>query len=383
MTDCISSTVLFIKSKFPNQKFISLHEPKFIGNEKKYVLDAIDSTFVSSVGAYVNRFEEMMCEITGAKYAIATVNGTNALHLALLLADVNNNDEVLSQSLTFIATANAISYIGAKPVFIDVDKDTMGLSPSALLKFLEEFGEIKSNGFTYNKKSGKRIKACIPMHTFGFPCRIDEIDTICKKWNIVLIEDAAESLGSYYKGKHTGVFGEIGTFSFNGNKTVTCGGGGALITNDENIAKKAKHLSTQAKIPHPWEFKHDLIGYNYRMPNLNAALACAQLEQLSAYLINKRELADLYKSFFADLKIEFVDEIKNAKANFWLNAILFNDRNERNEFLKFANENGVMSRPAWELMHNLDMFKTCQIANLSNSEWIVDRLVNIPSSVRL
>ena len=383
MTDCISSTVLFIKSKFPNQKFISLHEPKFIGNEKKYVLDAIDSTFVSSVGAYVNRFEEMMCEITGAKYAIATVNGTNALHLALLLADVNNNDEVLSQSLTFIATANAISYIGAKPVFIDVDKDTMGLSPSALLKFLEEFGEIKSNGFTYNKKSGKRIKACIPMHTFGFPCRIDEIDTICKKWNIVLIEDAAESLGSYYKGKHTGVFGEIGTFSFNGNKTVTCGGGGALITNDENIAKKAKHLSTQAKIPHPWEFKHDLIGYNYRMPNLNAALACAQLEQLSAYLINKRELADLYKSFFADLKIEFVDEIKNAKANFWLNAILFNDRNERNEFLKFANENGVMSRPAWELMHTLDMFKTCQIANLNNSEWIVDRLVNIPSSVRL
>ena len=383
MTDCISSTVLFIKSKFPNQKFISLHEPKFIGNEKKYVLDAIDSTFVSSVGAYVNRFEEMMCEITGAKYAIATVNGTNALHLALLLADVNNNDEVLSQSLTFIATANAISYIGAKPVFIDVDKDTMGLSPSALLKFLEEFGEIKSNGFTYNKKSGKRIKACIPMHTFGFPCRIDEIDTICKKWNIVLIEDAAESLGSYYKGKHTGVFGEIGTFSFNGNKTVTCGGGGALITNDENIAKKAKHLSTQAKIPHPWEFKHDLIGYNYRMPNLNAALACAQLEQLPMYLENKRELAELYKTFFADLKIEFVDEIKNAKANFWLNAILFNDRNERNEFLKFANENGVMSRPAWELMHNLDMFKTCQIANLSNSEWIVDRLVNIPSSVRL
>lgn len=373
----------FVKSQFPNKDFIPLHVPLFIGNEKKYLLNTIDSTFVSSVGAYVNQFETMMCEITGAKHCIAIVNGTNALHMALLLADVTSEDEVLSQSLTFIATCNAISYIGAKPIFIDIDKDTLGMSPKALIHFLNNFAEIRVDGFTYNKQSNKRIKACVPMHTFGLPCRIDEIADLCKKWNISLVEDAAESLGSYYKDKHTGVFGLLGTFSFNGNKTVTCGGGGALITNDDEIARRAKHLTTQAKVSHPWAFVHDEIGYNYRMPNLNAALACAQLEQLTNFVINKRELANSYKNFFTTQTAEFVEEIQESKANYWLNAILLENIEEREAFLAFANSNGVMSRPVWELMHRLPMFKDAQKADLSNSEYIADRLVNIPSSVRL
>ncbi|QEK52221.1 LegC family aminotransferase [Pedobacter aquae] len=382
MQENFQTVVKFIKQQFPQQDFIPLHEPRFIGNEKAYVLDAISSTFVSSVGAYVNKFEEMMCEITGAKHAIAIVNGTNALHLALLLADVQEEDEVLSQSLTFIATCNAISYIKAKPVFIDVDLDTLGMSPSSLNLFLHQYGEKRADGFTYNKQSQKRIKACVPMHTFGLPCRIDEIAEICKQWNISLVEDAAESLGSYYKNQHTGTFGKIGTFSFNGNKTVTCGGGGALITNDEALAKRAKHLSTQAKQAHPWAFLHDEIGYNYRMPNLNAALACAQLEQLKAFVENKRALASSYKNFFQDLAIPFVEELPEAQSNYWLNAILWKDVAEREAFLKYANNHGVMSRPVWELMHRLPMFNTAQKAHLSNSEYIADRLVNIPSSVR-
>jgi perosamine synthetase len=383
MQDLFSSITNFIKKQFPGKDFIPLHAPVFKGNEKAYVSDTIDSTFVSSVGAYVTRFEEMMCEITGAKYCIAIVNGTNALHMALLLANVKTEDEVLSQSLTFIATCNAISYIGAKPVFVDVDTDTLGMSPAALADFLNSSGERRSDGFTYNKQSNKRIKACVPMHSLGLPCRIDEIAEICKKWNIALVEDAAESLGSYYKGKHTGVFGILGTFSFNGNKTVTCGGGGALITNDEAIAKRAKHLTTQAKVAHPWAFIHDEIGYNYRMPNLNAALACAQLEQLNAFIENKRELAILYKEFFKTTSIAFMEELPDAKANYWLNAILLEDVKEREAFLKYANENGVMSRPVWELMHRLPMFTDAQRGDLSNSEYIADRLVNIPSSVRL
>jgi aminotransferase in exopolysaccharide biosynthesis len=374
--------VNFIKTQFPDQDFIPLHAPVFRGNEKKYLLDTIDSTFVSSVGAYVNQFEELMCKITGSSYAIAMVNGTNALHMALLLADVEKDDEVLSQSLTFIATCNAISYIGAKPVFIDIDRDTLGMSPESLSDFLKNKTEIREDGFTYNRKTAKRIKACVPMHTFGLPCRIDEIADICREFNIALVEDAAESIGSYYKEKHTGSFGLLGTFSFNGNKTITCGGGGALITNDLQIAKRAKHLTTQAKVPHPWAFIHDEIGYNYRMPNLNAALACAQLEQLFDFVDNKRQLSKLYAEFFNNKKVRYVNEIQSAKANYWLNAILLNDRVERDAFLKFANENGVMSRPAWELMHRLPMFEDSECTKLTNSEWIADRLVNIPSSVR-
>ena len=379
----INQIIKFIKDEFQSEKaFIPLHEPVFTGREREYVLDSIDSTFVSSVGEYVNRFERMMAELAGTKYAIAMVNGTSALHIALILGDVKTEDEVLTQALTFIATANAISYLGAKPVFIDVDKDTMGMSPEKLNEFLEKFGETRSDGFTYNKSSGKRIKACVPMHTFGFPCRIDELVAICEEWNILLTEDAAESIGSYYKGKHTGSFGLMGTFSFNGNKTITCGGGGAIVTNNEKIAMLAKHLTTQAKVPHAWEFVHDDIGYNYRMPNLNAAMACAQIEQLKYILEKKRELAGNYRTFFKKLNISFVDEIKNAKANFWLNCILLKDENERNDFLKTTNDAKVMTRPIWRLMFRLPMFQNCQKDAQTNALYLEERIVNIPSSVK-
>ncbi|MCZ2130524.1 MAG: LegC family aminotransferase [Bacteroidia bacterium] len=383
MTPQTNDIIAFIRKVFNQPEgFVPLHAPHFGGNEKKYLNDTIDSTFVSSVGAFVNRFEEEIAKYTGAKYAVACVNGTNALHIALLVNDVLPNDEVLSQALTFIATANAISYANAVPVFIDVDKDTLGMSPKALQTFLENNAEKKQDGFTYNKTSGRRIKACVPMHTFGLPLRIDEIATICNEWNIALVEDAAESLGSYYKDVHTGRFGVIGTFSFNGNKTITCGGGGALITDDEAIAKRAKHLTTQAKVPHAWRFMHDEIGYNYRMPNLNAALACAQLEQLDSFLKNKRELANLYKDFFSGTAIQFVEEIENAKANYWLNVVLFESKEVQESFLKTTNENGVMTRPVWDLMNTLPMFSNCQHDRLENSQWLADRLVNIPSSVR-
>ncbi|AHM58418.1 putative PLP-dependent enzyme possibly involved in cell wall biogenesis [Flammeovirgaceae bacterium 311] len=378
-----SHIITFIKSLFPGQDFIPLHEPRFVGNEKKYVADAIDSTFVSSVGAYVNRFEEMMQEITGAKYAVATVNGTAALHMALLVAGVKQGDEVLSQDLSFIATANAISYLGAKPVFLDIDQKTLGLSAAKLEAFLEQWGQKTAKG-TINKKTTKRIAACVPMHSFGFPCEIDKIASICRQWQIPLVEDAAESLGSYYKKKHTGTFGLLGTYSFNGNKTITCGGGGAIVTNDEQLARLAKHLTTQAKVPHAWEFNHDYIGYNYRMPNLNAALACAQLEQLHHFVENKRQLAQTYQAFFEQMTgMEFFKEEQDAKANYWLNVLLLESREERDAFLTEANQNGVMVRPAWTLMHKLPMFRDSQHDDVAVSQWAEDRLVNIPSSVRL
>jgi aminotransferase in exopolysaccharide biosynthesis len=373
----------FIREVFGDKEgFIPLHAPYFGGNEKKYLLDTIDSTFVSSVGAYVNRFEEMMCEITGAKYAIATSNGTVALQLALIVAGVKAGDEVITQPLTFVATANAISHANGVPVFVDVDKDTMGMSPESLVAFLKEHAEVKGEA-AYNKTTGKRIAACVPMHTFGFPCRIDEIATICKEWNIAMVEDAAESLGSSYKRQHTGTFGVMGTFSFNGNKTVTCGGGGALVTNDKELADKAKHLSTTAKVPHPYEFVHDAIGYNYRMPNLNAALACAQLEQLQDILNNKRALAEIYTDYFAkNGSVSFVTESGESVANYWLNTIVLENREARDAFLKESNEAKVMTRPIWHLMNKLPMYEHCQYGDLSNSQWLEDRVVNIPSSYR-
>ncbi|MCH5686521.1 LegC family aminotransferase [Niabella sp. W65] len=378
----IESIISFIRHTFNSSGFIQLHTPHFGGNEKKYLEETIDSTYVSSVGPFVDKFEKEFAKYTGANYAVACVNGTNALQIALLVNEVAYNDEVLSQALTFIATANAISYIGATPVFIDVDKDTLGMSPKALLAFLTENAQKRGDGFTYNRVTGKKISACVPMHTFGLPLRIDEIAAICKEWNIVLIEDAAESLGSYYKGSHTGNFGAIGTFSFNGNKIITSGGGGALITNDEKLAKRIKHLTTQAKLPHPWRFTHDEIGYNFRLPNLNAALLCAQLEQLNGFLENKRELAKIYENYFRNTDIQFIKEIENAKANYWLNVILLNNEQARDEFLNQTNEGGVMTRPAWDLMNTLPMFANCQHDGLENSQWIAERLVNIPSSVR-
>jgi aminotransferase in exopolysaccharide biosynthesis len=376
-------TVDLIKTQFPNQDFIPLHEPRFVGNEKKYVLDCIDSTFVSSVGKYVDDFEKQMAEYTGAKYAVACVNGTAALHMAMIVAGVKQNDIVITQPLSFIATCNAITYIGASPVFVDVDFDTMGLSPDKLKEFLKENSVKKADGFTYHKTTGQKISACVPMHTFGHPCRIDELADVCNEYNITLIEDAAESMGSYYKNKHTGTFGVLGTFSFNGNKTITCGGGGAIITNDEALAKRAKYLTTQAKVPHRWEFVHDEIGYNYRMPNINAALMCAQLEQLNSFLDNKRDLAKRYQDFFKNSEIEFVNEPANSKSNYWLCAILLKDKTTRDEFLQYTNDSGVMTRPVWALMNKLVMFKDALHGNLDNSINLEERLVNIPSSVRL
>jgi len=375
--------ISFIRSVFQNEnEFIPLHAPHFGGNEKKYLIDTIDSTFVSSVGAYVNKFEEMMATITGAKYAIATTNGTTALQLAMIVAGVKTGDEVITQPVTFVATANAIAHCSATPVFVDVDKDTMGMSPNALKIFLQDNVEMKESQ-PYNKTTGKRIAACVPMHTFGFPCRIDEIAEICSEYNIALVEDAAESLGSTYKGKHTGTFGLLGTFSFNGNKTVTCGGGGAIVTNDEKLAAHAKHLSTTAKVPHAWEFVHDEVGYNYRMPNLNAAVACAQLEQLEEILDNKRALAAKYQEFFKEAQITLVTEIPGASANNWLNTVLLNSQEERDLFLKETNSSKVMTRPIWCLMNKLPMYSHCQHGSLDNAEWLEQRAVNIPSSYRV
>ncbi len=368
---------------------IYLHEPLFIGNEKKYLEECIDSTYVSSVGKFVDRFEEMVAEYTGANSAVVCVNGTNALHLAMLLLDVKHDDEVITQPLTFIATCNAIRYIGAHPVFVDVDLDTLGMSPKSLFEFLNTQTTQKINNSTnkyecINKSTGRRIKACVPMHTFGHPCRIDKIVEICKEYNIELIEDAAESLGSFYNEKHTGTFAKIGVLSFNGNKTITTGGGGMLLFNDVNLAQRAKHLSTQAKIAHPWNFEHDEVGFNYRMPNLNAALGCAQMEQLPYFLKSKRELAKKYGEFISasqKLNISFFNEPQHAKSNYWLNVIILKNKIERDEFLRYTNENGVMTRPVWQLMNKLLMFKNCQCGELTNSEWIGDRAVNIPSSV--
>ena len=377
MYDDIVSFIRKTYKDYNGEGFIPLHEPRFLGNEKKYLNECIDSTFVSSVGKFVDQFEQMLCEFTGSKYAVATVNGTAALHISLILAEVKESDEVLTQALTFVATANAISYVGAHPIFIDSAKDNPGLCPEDLKIFLLENSEMRNDGHTYNKKTGRRIKACIPMHTFGHPVKMDEIMAVCSKHNIFVIEDAAESIGSTYKGKATGTIAPIGIVSFNGNKTLTCGGGGALLIQDETVAKRAKHLTTTAKMPHKWNFFHDEIGYNYRLPNLNSALICAQLEQLPLFVKNKRETAALYKN------ITFLDEQKDCESSFWLNALIFESYEEREDFLEFTNEKLVMTRPIWMLMSDLPAFKDCQRTELKNAKWFEQRVVNIPSSVRL
>jgi aminotransferase in exopolysaccharide biosynthesis len=377
----MQNIVDFIQKTFNTKDFLPLHEPRFIGNEKKYVNETIDSTFVSSVGKYVTQFEEMVAEFSGAKYAVATSNGTSALHIGLKILGVDENCEVLTQPLTFIATANAISYCNAKPIFIDVDRDTLGLSPSKLREFLEEFAVMDENGNCLNKSTNKIIKACVPMHTFGHPCKINEIVEICDSYNIAVVEDAAESLGSYYKGKHTGTFGKVGIFSFNGNKIITTGGGGMLVTDDEELAKKAKHITTTAKVPHPYEYIHDEIGYNYRLTNLAAALGVAQMENLQLFVDKQRDLAQKYNDFFKGTNLKFIREPKDSKSNYWLQSIELKDKKERDEFLEFTNKNGVMTRPIWQLMSELDMFKNCQKDNLKNSIYLSKRVVNISSSV--
>lgn len=363
------------------KEFIPLHEPRFTGKEREYVMDCIDSTFVSSVGQYVVDFENKIKDYTGAKYAIAVVNGTAALHLSLILAGVEKDDLVITQALSFVATANAIKYTGATPYFIDVDRETLGMSPNSLKLFLEEV-ELRDD-VPYHLPTGKKVGAVVPMHTFGFPCEIDTIVNLCEDYNIPLIEDAAESLGSIYKDKHTGTFGLLGAYSFNGNKTITSGAGGIIVTNDDVLGPLAKHLSTQAKKPHRWEYDHDMLGYNYRCPNLNAALACAQLENLEAFIQNKRELGTLYNQFFRANNIQTIQEPAYSRANFWLNAVLFDNREERDQFLQETNDAGVMTRPVWTLLHRLNYLADCPHDSLENSIYIEDRLVNIPSSVRI
>jgi len=383
MTKCnITDTINFIRSIYNTKDIIHLHEPKFVGNERKYLLDAMDSTLVSQIGPYVDRFENDMSLFTGTKKTVAVANGTCALQVALRLAGVQNNDEVLTQALTFVATANSISYLGANPVFIDVDLDTMGLSPKSLEEFLNQNAEIRDDG-SYNKKTGKRFSACLPMHTFGFMCRIDEIVEICDKWNIPVIEDAAEALGSQYKGQSCGSFGLLSAFSLNGNKIITSGGGGAITTNNIDIGNQAKHLTTTAKIPHQWEYTHNKVGYNFRMPNLNAALACAQLEQLEIMKKSKNNIYNQYKSFLKDKGLKLVDIPENTDWNYWLMSILLDDKKDRDIFLEETNNKGINTRPIWTLMYHLPMYQNSQRDSQENAEYLEQRIVNLPSSAIL
>jgi perosamine synthetase len=362
-----------------------LHEPTFTGNEMKYVEDCINSTYVSSVGKYVDQFELELAKYTGAKYAISVVNGTAALHLALKLAGVVQNDEVLVQAFTFVASANAITYCGAVPHFVDIENENLGIDPIKLEGYLAEITE-KSNGITLNKKTGRAIKALVIMHTFGHPSKLDELIEVAAKFNLIIVEDAAESIGSYYKNKHTGTTGLFGTLSFNGNKTITTGGGGALLTNNLELAKHAKHISTTAKIPHKWAFNHDEIGYNYRMPNINAALGCAQLEQLATKLENKDMLFDKYRSEFAKIEgISIFEEPDNCKSNYWLQTLILDLPNLtlRDEILENLNSAGYMSRPGWDLINTLKPYISNPSMILETSNKLFESLINIPSSSNL
>ena len=379
-----ASHVDFIRDlyKAGTDTMVPLHAPVFAGNEKKYVADTIDSTFVSSVGEYVNEFERKLEKILNVPHAIACVNGTSALEIALRLAGVKEHDVVLTQSLTFVATANAIAHIGASPVFLDVSTQGFGLSPYALRDFLEQKCYLKNN-VCYLKCNDARVGACVPMHTFGFACDIENIVNICKDYNIPVVEDAAEALGSAYKGKALGTFGLLSALSFNGNKIVTTGGGGAIITHDDTLAKEAKKLTTTAKVAHKYRFYHDEVAWNFRLPNINAALGCAQLEKLYEFLVNKRQTAMAYKEHFCTDECLFVNETEPCRANFWLCAVLLEGEKERDEFLEYSNDNGVMTRPCWEGMHTLPMYKDCIRDDLKNTKDICSRLVNIPSGVRL
>ena len=377
MYDAINS---FIKDIYETKDPIFLHQPLFNGNESTYVQDTVQSTIVSSIGKYVDKFESDLENYTASPKAVVTVNGTSALHLGLILADVQPGDYVITQSLTFIATCNAINYCGAKPILIDVDLDTLGLSPSCLEEWLSENAYIDNSAQCRTIKGNNLIKACVPMHTFGHAVKISKLLEVCKSWNITIVEDAAESLGSLYKNQHLGTFGEIGTLSFNGNKIITTGGGGAVLTN-KIIGHKAKHLSTTAKKPHKYEYDYDQIGFNYRMPNINAALGCAQLESIEKFVEIKRRLAKTYIKFFIDYDVEFFSEPKHCRSNYWLNTLILEDRRKRNEFLEQTINRGIMTRPIWKLMNDLPMYQNSLRSNLQNSKWLEDRAVNIPSGI--
>jgi len=372
--------VFFIKDIY-KKDFIPLHEPYFDEEEKKWLIKAIESTFVSSVGPFVEEFEKKIAQYVGSKYAVATINGTSALHLALLAVGVKEGNEVITQPLTFVATCNAIKYCGAEPVFVDVSEKTLGMSAESLEYFLKKYVEVK-NGYAYNRITKRRISACVPVHIFGHPTEIDEIVTLCREYNIKVVEDSAEALGSFYKGKHAGTFGNAGILSFNGNKIITTGGGGMVITDDESIAKKVKHLSQVAKVPHPYEYYHDTLGYNYRMPNINAALGLAQLEKLNWFIDKKRQLAEIYKEFFQTLEgIEFIEEPEEVKSNYWLNAVRFPSKKERSLFLEYANKEGVQARGVWTLMYKLPMYRDCFKIATPVAEKLEETVVNIPSGV--
>lgn len=374
-----------LRKVLPAEESYPLHEPLFCGNENKYVQECIDTGWVSSVGKFVDRFEVDLAAYTGVKRAVAVVNGTAALHVCLILSDVQLNDEVLVPALTFIATANAVTYCHAVPHFVDSAYDTLGIDPDALDSYLSEIGEMRAHG-CYNRKTGRRIRAVVPMHTFGHPVDMDKMVDVCEKYQLALIEDAAESIGSFYKGRHTGNFGHIAAMSFNGNKTITTGGGGAVLTNDEELGKLAKHITTQAKIPHRWAYAHDRIGYNYRMPNINAALGCAQLEELPGFIEKKRHLAEKYRKALTNVPgVQFFVEPEFAKSNYWLNAILLEKdvAEERDRVLETLNDAGIGSRPIWELMYTMPMFKDCPRVDCKVAEDIGRRLINLPSSVRL
>jgi len=371
-----------LKEVLPRQDFLPLHEPSFNGNERCYVEECIESTFVSSVGKFVDKFEEQLAEYTGVKRAVAIVNGTAALHIALKLAGIRNGDEVFTPALCFVATANAISYLGAIPHFVDSEERTLGLDPVKLDSYLQEIAEWK-NGDCFNKFTGRPIRAVVPMHTFGHPVDLDSLLEVCDTYKLIMIEDTAESLGSFYKDKHTGNWGRCSILSFNGNKTITTGGGGAILTNNDKLGNHAKHLTTTAKVPHKWEYTHDQIGYNYRLPNINAALGCAQLEQLARFVEKKRTLAKRYEEAFSGIEgVRFFIEPDFARSNYWLNVLLLErgDFDKRDKILELTNANGIMTRPAWTLMHKLAMFKDCPRMDLSTAEDIEARLINIPSS---
>jgi perosamine synthetase len=359
---------------------VLLHRPVFEGGEREQIIECIDSNFVSSVGAKVTEFEQTIVDFSGSSHGVATVNGTTALQTALEVVGVQPGDEVITQPLTFIATSNAISHVGARPVFVDVDEDSMGLSPAALLQFLQQYAERKTDG-SYNRRTGRRLAACVPMHTLGLMARIEEITAICAEWNIPLVEDAAEALGSKSSGRHAGTFGRIGVFSFNGNKIITTGGGGMIITDDEALAKRAKHLTTTAKVPHPYEFVHDEIGYNYRLPNLNAALGCAQMARLPEMLKAKAEVGDAYRRFFADQAARFIEPRAGTDWNHWLCSILLSNKSERDDLLRALNANEIQARPLWTLMTDLPIYAGCQSDGGATARYLVDRVVSLPSSV--
>lgn len=374
--------IAFIREQYPGQETVPLHAPVFPGREKRCLDECIDSTYVSSVGPFVDVFEKAVAAFVGSRHAVAVVNGTQALFVALQLAGVAPGSEVVTQSLTFVATANAIRYAGAEPVFVDVDEETLGMSPQALQKFLQTHCEAR-DGCLVNRASGRPLAACLPMHTLGHPCRMDEISRICQDWGLPLVEDAAESLGSYYQGRHTGTFGLLGVFSFNGNKIVTTGGGGMIVTDDEVLARRAKHLTTTAKLPHRWEFLHDEVGFNFRLPNLNAALGVAQMESLPRFLRWKRELAGRYQRFFDALGMVFVNEPSRGLSNFWLNALILENERQRDRFLEITNEAKIMTRCLWRPMHLLDLYRHCQRDGLPATEHLYRRVVNLPSGVVL